>query len=235
MSSIDERTIARGRRLDPDKNLAQAAADFYLLEHLANLQGDRWADVRLSGHEQALAKEFAEYLDMAVGGELRYAKRYLEELPRELEPYFREVSETARGKAWLVWTIIRRKFGIEALRTAEECFYQPGWRRNFGGRAWGNCANALRSYLEGERKTRIFIDQCFNLQHNTGHIFNKLYSCTELTPVLEAHGRDDYPTLLAACSPDVRRRWRWHDYQKRVDRDPTWLGVQILDTFDDVA
>jgi len=234
-TSINERTVARGRRLDPDRNISQAAADFYLLENLAMVKEDRWASIRLDGHENALARDFASYLDMAVGGELRYARRYVEELPRDLEPFFREVSETARGKAWLVWTIIRRKYGIRALELAEEAFYTPGWRRNFGGEAWGYVARALRAYLEGKRKPRIFVDQCFNLEHNTGSVFNKLYNVSGLPAVLEAHGQDDYPTLLSACSSDVSRRWGWHEWQKRADRDPTWLGVQILDSFDDVA
>lgn len=235
MSKIDERTLARGRRLDPDKDLARAAADFYLLENLANLRGDAWAATRLDEHEQSLAKEFAEYVDMAIGGELRYAKRYLDELPGELEPFFREVSDTARGKAWLVWTVIRRKFGLRALELADECFYRPGWRRNFGGEAWGSAARVLRAFLNGERKPRIFVDQCLSLQHNTGSLLNKLYDCSNLPRVLEAHGMDDYPTLLSACSTEVRKRWSWHEWQKRADRDPIWIGVQNLESFEDVA
>jgi len=235
MTTINERTIARGRRLDPDKDLTAAAADFYLLENLANVRGDSWAAIRLAEQETALAREFAEYLDMAIGGELRYAKRYLEELPKELEPFFREVSDTGRGKSWLVWTVIRRKFGIRAIELAEECFYQPGWRRNFGGQSWGYCARALRAYLEGKRKPRIFVDQVFNLQHNTGAVLNKLYNCSNLPRVLEAHGIDDYPTLLGACSPEVRKRWRYREWQKRMEYDPIWLGVQVLDSYEDVA
>jgi hypothetical protein len=234
-STINERTLARGRRLDPDRDIAQAAADFYLLENFANVRGDQWAAIRLDDHEQGLAREFTEYLDMAIGGELRYAKRYLGELPRELEPYFREVSDTGRGKAWLVWTVIRRRFGMRALELAESCFFAPGWRRNFGGEPWGYICKTLRGYLEGKRKTRIFVDGVFNLEHCTGSVFNKLYNCSKLPAVLEAHGVDDYPTLLGACSPDVRRRWRWHEWNMRAVHDPIWLGVQVLDTFDEVA
>ncbi|MEX2555586.1 MAG: hypothetical protein WEB06_08140 [Actinomycetota bacterium] len=235
MSTINERTVARGRRLDPDRDITQDAADFYLLENLANVRGDALACELLDRHERTLANEFAGYLDMAIGGELRYAKRYLEELPPELEPFFREVSDTARGKAWLVWTVIRRKFGLDALDLAEEAFGNPGWRRNFGGYPWACAVRALRPYLEGKRKPRLFVDQCFNLQHNTGCILNKLYNVSKLPEVLEAHGADDYPVLLHHASVDVRRRWRRQDYLQRADHDPTWLGVQILDSYDDVA
>lgn len=235
MPSINERTVARGRRLDPDRDLSTAAADFYLLENLATLRGDRWAALRLAEHEQCLAREFAGYLDMAIGGELRYAKRYLDELPPALEPFFREISDTARGKAWLVWTVIRRCFGLRALDLAEQCFSEAGWRRNFGGSPWVLAVRVLRPYLKGEHSPRIFVDRCFNLQHNTGSILNKLYNCSSLPRVLEAHGIDDYPTLLGVCSPEVRKRWRWHEWQRRAEHDPIWLGVQMTETFDDVA
>jgi len=235
MPTINERTVARGRRCDPDRDIAQAAADFYLLEALANIKGDALAVDLLAAHEKRLAEEFATYLDMAVGGELRYAKRYLSELPTELEPFFREVSDTGRGKAWLVWTVIRRKFGLDALDLAEDAFHQRGWRENFGGYPWVQAVRALRPYLQGQRTPRLFVDQCFNLQHNTGCILNKLYNVSKLPDVLEAHGADDYPVLLAHASKDVQHRWRRQDWLRRRDHDPTWLGVQILDSYHDVA
>jgi len=235
METINERSLARGRRLDPDRDMPAAAADFYLLENLAMIRADRWAVERLATHESTLAVEFTEYLDMAIGGELRYAKRYCEELPRELEPFFKEVSQNGRGKAWLVWTIIRRKYGLRALELAEETFFAPGWRRNFGGDAWGLVARGLRAHLEGKHTPRVFVDHVFNLEHNTGSVLNKLYNVSTLPRVLEAHGCDDYTTLLTACSPEVRTRWRYHDWMARRDHDPAWLGVQMLDSFDEVA
>ena len=107
---------------------------------------------------------------------------------------------------------------------SEEAFEQPGWRRNFGGYSWKMTVRVLRPYLDGSRKPRIFVDQCFNLQHNTGSILNKLYNCSKLPEVLEAHGADDYPTLLRHASPEVRRRWRRQDYLQRADHDPVWTG-----------
>jgi len=235
MPRIDERTFARARKLDPDRDVTAAAADFYLLETLANVKGDPWAAPRLATHESTLAEEFACYLDIAIGGELRHAKNYLHELPKELTPYFREVSDGERGKAWLTWTVIRRAFGLEALDLAEEVFDDPGWPRNFGGRAWGYVARALRAYLEGARIPRLFVDQCFNLEHNTGCILNKLYNVTRLPRVLSAHGKDDYATLLSAASPEVRERWKWHEWRIRIEHDPIWLGVQLLESFDHAA
>lgn len=235
MSKSAEERFARGRNLKPERKIAQAAADFYLLEHLAYVRHDPWAAGRLAAHEGALAKEFAVYLDVAIGGELRYA-RYLDGWPCELEPFFRETLRGSRGTAWLVWSVIRRKLGLQALELAEETFSLDGWRGNYGGEAWAYVARALLGYLQGFRKPRVFVDQCFNLEHNSGSIFNKLYDVDNLPQVLQAHGSGDYPTLLAAASADVRSRWRMHEWRVRVDRDPIWLGVQILDeTFENVA
>jgi hypothetical protein len=238
--SVDERTVARGRCVDPDRNLACAAADFYLLETLANVRHDQWAKTRLAEHEDELAAEFAQYLDLAIGGELRYARQYVEadELPPELAPYFAEVRSIERGKAWLVWSIIRRKLGERALELAQDMFLGGDWRRGFGGEAWWHITRTLLAHLQGAIPRRVFVDQCFDLEHNNGCVFNKLYDCTGLLPILCAHGNDQYSTLLAACSPETRRRWSLHERRLRAEHDPVWLGVQsldVVDPFEDVA
>jgi len=235
MQAIDERTVARGRSVDPDRDIARAAADFYLLETLAHFRADDWARRRLIEHETELAQEFSQYLDLAIGGELRYASKYVEELPRELRPFFSEVSVVARGRAWLAWTIIRRKLGLRALELAKEMFCDGDWRRGFGGDAWASIARTLLAHLNGQLSPRLFVDQCFDLEHNNGCVFNKLYDCKSLLAVLESHGRDDYPTLLRACSPQTRERWAWHEWRERAEHDPAWLGVQQVCSFENVA
>lgn len=89
--------------------------------------------------------------------------------------------------------------------------------------------------LKGEHGTTVTTWVPIAKRNADSGVFNKLYNCSKLPAALEAHGADDYPTLLDACSPDVRKRWRWHEWSKRTDHDPTWLGVQVLDTFDEVA
>jgi hypothetical protein len=234
MSSLDERTVARGRGLLPERDLAQAAADFYLLETLA-AKGDEAGRRMLARLEASLAGEFAAYLEVAVGGELRYAQRHLGEdaLPPELACFFREVHPGQRGKAWLVWTVVRRALGGRALELAEVVFSHSGWREHFGGHPWACVARLLRQYLEGEISPRIFVDQCFSLEHNTGSVFNKLYETSRLADVLVAQSRDDYDTLLRFASDGVRWLWRRREWLRRRDHDPIWLGVQLLETFED--
>lgn len=233
MPTAMEARVARVRRIPyQETNLAEAAADFYLLEALANIEGDLQAKQRLAAFESKLARDFSSYLDLAVGGELRYAQSYLgRDLPRELAPYFKEVMlhRFDRGTAWLVWDVVRRKYGIKALVLAEKTFEHHGWRSSFGGQPWAAIARVLRTYLEGRINNRIFVDRCWSLEHNNGCAMNKLYSTRGLSAVLGAHGRDDYNTLLNNASTEVRDLWQRHHRRKRraiwEDHDPIWLGI----------
>jgi Domain of unknown function (DUF4268) len=69
MPSIQERVVATGRGVRAERDLAEAAADFYVLE-LLTAREDAGAAKMLAAFEGSLAREFACYLDMAIGGEL---------------------------------------------------------------------------------------------------------------------------------------------------------------------
>lgn len=206
------------------------------MEGLGYIKNDLVARAKLAELEDALAKEFSSYLDIAVGGELRYARSSLgDECPKSLAPFMREASLADRGTAWLVWGVIRRAWGLRALELAEEVFDLPGWRGAFGGDAWASIASVLRAYLEGRINKRIFVDRCFSLEHNSGCVFNKLYDTRKVNPVLEAHGEDDYSTLLVHASKEVKHLWRRRLVLERIDYDPAWYGMpEYADTMQDV-
>ena len=67
MPSIQERVVATGRGVRAERDLAEAAADFYVLE-LLTARDDAGAARMLATFEGCLAKEFACYLDMAITG-----------------------------------------------------------------------------------------------------------------------------------------------------------------------
>lgn len=237
MPTVMEARVARARKIPyQERDLSEAVADFYLLETLGYVKNDPMGKDKLAVFEAALATEFSSYLDIAVGGELRYARSSLgDECPKRLAPFTREASLADRGTAWLVWGVIRRAWGLEALTLAEETFDLPGWRGAFGGEAWASIASVLRAYLEGRINDRIFVDRCFSLEHNNGCVFNKLYDTTKVPPVLEAHGEDDYSTLLAHASKEVQHLWRRRLVLDRIDYDPAWLGrTEFTDTMSDV-
>jgi hypothetical protein len=236
MPSIQERIVATGRGVRAERDLAKAAADFYVLE-LLTARGDPDAARMLSRLEAGLAEEFACYLDMAIGGELRYAMQHLgkEALPHELACFFREIDPSERGAAWLTWNVVRRALGLRALELAAELFRTPGWAENFGGQAWAVVARLLRDHLQGRVIARVFVDQCFSLEHNTGSVFNKLYETESLAEILETQYLDDYRTLLRHASEAVRRCWRLYEWRRRQEHDPVWLGVQVTDTYDELV
>jgi len=235
MPQVLERIVASGRGVRAERDLAQAAADFYVLE-LLTARGDADAAKMLTDFETCLAREFACYLDMAVGGELRYAMQHLgkETLPAELACFFREINPGERGMAWMAWTVVRRVLGLRALELAAHVFGTSGWAENFGGEAWATVARLLRDHLRGRVIARVFVDQCFSLEHNTGSVFNKLYETETVAGILEAQYRDDYSTLLRHASDAVSRCWRLHEWRRRQEHDPVWLGVQPTDTYEEL-
>jgi hypothetical protein len=236
MPQVLERIVATGRGVRAERDLAQAAADFYVLE-LLTARNDSNAAKMLARFEASLAREFACYLDMAIGGELRYAMQHLgkEALPRELACFFREIDPGERGMAWMAWTVVRRVLGLRALELAADVFDTSGWAENFGGDAWATVARLLRDHLRGRVNARVFVDRCFSLEHNTGSVFNKLYETEALAAVLETQYRDDYGTLVRHASDAVRRCWRLHEWRRRQVHDPIWLGVQQTDTYDELV
>lgn len=237
MASVIEARVARARKIPyQERDLSEAVADFYLLETLGYVKGDNTAKIKLAQLEDALAKEFSSYLDIAVGGELRYAKSMLgDECPKELEPYMREAALADRGTAWLAWGVVRRAWGMRALDLAQATFESSGWRGAFGGEAWASIASVLRAFLEGRINKRIFVDRCFSLEHNSGSVFSKLWETRKVKPVLDAHGQDDYSTLLAHSSKEAGHLWRRRLVLDRLDYDPVWYGIpEYPDTIEDV-
>ena len=109
-----------------------------------------------------------------------------ETLPHELACFSREIDPSERGAAWLTWNVVRRALGLRALELAAELFRTPGWAENFGGQAWAVVARLLRDYLQGRVIARVFEDQCFSLEQNTGSVF-KLELCDRVQAVILAH------------------------------------------------
>jgi hypothetical protein len=96
-------------------------------------------------------------------------------------------------------------------------------------------ARLLKDHLRGRVMARTFVDQCFSLEHNTGSVFNKLYETGTLGGILEAQCADDYGALLRQASEPVHRCWRLHEWRRRQEHDPIWLGVQVMDTYDELV
>ncbi|MEU7615284.1 peptidylprolyl isomerase [Micromonospora rifamycinica] len=200
---------------------ASLAADFYLLEWLA-AQGDAPAAERLARWAPQLSADFAGQLDLVIGTELgHYECARPDALAPDLAGFLARVN---LGDSRVAWWRTRRDLGeIPALDLAVGAFAGPGVE--YGGEAWAPIAAMLRRYAAGELPARVFIDQCFTLQHNNGCLFDKYFEAEHLLPVLEAQAAGDLATLARHASAEVRRRWQRHRYRIERGYSPQWLGA----------
>ncbi|MEH1016374.1 peptidylprolyl isomerase [Micromonospora sp. CPCC 206060] len=199
---------------------AALAADFYLLEWLA-ASGDAAARARLAEWAPQLGADFAAQLDVIIGTELgHYECARRDTLDPALAGFLAEVTT---GDSRVGWWRSRRALGeVPALDLAVQAFAGPGVE--YGGEAWAPIAAMLRRYAAGELPARVFIDQCFTLQHNNGCLFDKYFEAEHLWPVLEAQAAGDLELLARHASAEVRGRWQRHRRQREAGYSPRWLG-----------
>jgi phosphohistidine swiveling domain-containing protein len=62
---------------------------------------------------------------------------------------------------------------VEIMEVALACYMKCSWSSSFGGKKWGLITEILLRYLNGEYSPTLFVDMCFNLQHNGGCAFGK--------------------------------------------------------------
>lgn len=204
-------------------DLVQAAAKFYWLQHMSTL-GQTYTGglyypnrnpyrARLAEYSEELAPIIARYLDMAIGGEIRYAPRMVYNYDRSSTKW--EILVDAiekqsfmdhgggRNTWWYDWKGLREEMGTDLLADVVTCFNEAKWDGSFGGKNWGKVAWTLLQYETGKIPAAVFIDMAFDLQHNTGCIFNKLWRVTGLSLLLDNKAQysemvvDGRPTPLA--------------------------------------
>jgi cyclophilin family peptidyl-prolyl cis-trans isomerase len=201
------------------------AADFYLLEWLT-AEGDRPARERLSRWLPQLCGELAGHLDNVIGNELgHYERARTHQLPQEISDFITRINS---GDSRVSWQRLRRELGhARALRLATEAFAGPGIE--FGGEAWAPVAAMARRYALHELPDRVFVDQCFTLEHNNGSLFDKYHDTTTMREVLDAQASTDLGKLLRHASAEVRDLWNG---QRRASAEhhPLWLGASPTDT-----
>ena len=118
--------------------------------------------------ESKIAKMFKDYLALIVLGELRHCNNYSDKgLSFEFVDFNRTIS---RNRCF----VERRFFTKESVfRCGVKMFNElyNSWHDSYGGTAWYGIAKAGLMY--GKESNTVFIDHCFDLEHNGGCIFNK--------------------------------------------------------------
>jgi len=199
-------------------DLVNACADFYLLMYLEIYQAD---EGKFTDHVTRLDELFSSYTDMAIGGELRHAKK---KGAKTIPPMIRKalaggILPTSRKSAWMGWYALRSRWGLKALEWCVETYSKPWAAGHYGGPKWGKIADTLRRRETGEYSPRMFVDICWGLEHNGGTYFGKYWADITfghtLPAVLDA-GRNVTDanmadsTLLPYASADVATLWAAH-------------------------
>lgn len=201
-TSLTERQAAERAGLDPTRDVKRDCADYYLLSYLRRPHYVAAAAQLLDDLVGELAPEFARYLDLACGGELRHASTW----PCDVRcPVLG--SGTDRSVAWRNWLDwetpeVRAAFAAEMF---EACSWPS---RNYGGEPWAEIASTLHAFVSGNVAPDLFLDRVWNLQHHGGIVLNKVYETNGIGDVLEAHGSDDHDTLLQNASDASRHLWQ---------------------------
>ena len=118
--------------------------------------------------ESKIAEMFRDYLALIVLGELRHANEYSE---KGLEFEFVDFNQRINRERCF---IERRIFTKESTFRCGMKFFNElynGWHESYGGTPWYNIAKAGLMY--NKESNTVFIDHCFDLEHNGGCIFNK--------------------------------------------------------------
>ena len=201
---------------NPKWSLKKQISDYYLLSLSALIDPDKYQK-HLNKRADLLSFQFARYTDMAVGGELRHTRNFIDQdkinelqVPTPLREALRDhtlaskTSYVSRHSAWQGWYHFRRQWGTVAIKWAVDTYRLEGWNGGYGGAKWATIANTLYMYETGKITQNSFIDTCFGLEHNNGNYFNKWWVGT-LKPVLDANQVGCYCFLYANSSHIIKK------------------------------
>ena len=165
----------------------QALNDFYLGEAMLVECTDEALSAKIRTLHTELTKTtaavFSTYLPLAVASEVTYANHAGHAVRDgglfvELQKRFAlEHRDQWRGfeAPEIVSQLMQCSRGevAEFFATCETIFSASGWTGTVGGHAWAMIAAVGKQYWQGDIPAAIFVDRVFNLQHNTGPVFNK--------------------------------------------------------------
>jgi len=154
-------------------NPVQVAADYYILLVIRDKLYEH-REMRLHGFNEEARERLAEivdqydpvfraYVDMVVGGELRYhGATHAGGLRKQ------------RHQSWNAWKRIREQQGPQALLDAAFLFRRIKPGSSVGGEKWAVIAETLHARVTNQITPELWLDRVFALQHNGGIVLNKV-------------------------------------------------------------
>ena len=130
---------------------------------------DKWLEdyrVYKDNFCKTFAKMLYDYISLIVLGELRHANRCS-------NWGFTVISDFCHMNRNQVFSVYREWTKDSVLKVAQKQFNEfiNPWKDQFGGNAWASIARGGLKY--GKLPDEVFIDHCYDLEHNNGCIFNK--------------------------------------------------------------
>lgn len=182
-------------------DLVAECADFYVLnDYLIDHPNDSYVKSMFDNSVKFLSKQFSNYLDMAIGGEMRHAKKF----GSYFKKYYITKEYISRHGAWNRWKFIRETEGLKALEKASDCFHNDYWPGAYGGPKWGKCTDVLLRYLKSEDNAVMFVDTAWSLEHNGGCVFNKAWNTLNIGEILDMKFDGNIAGLKKYCRGYVR-------------------------------
>jgi len=177
----------------------------------------RCAIVSMAELVDAYMPTFYEYLNLAIGGEIRHHRAG------------REVLSSNRPIAWCDWQHVFEEHGVSAIQNAALLFREFPSNAGYGGEAWAQAAEILASFLDGRlgpdeaTNRRLFMDRVWTLEHNNGCILNKVpwINLDHIQKVLNAHAANppNLQALYKRAGRGVRDMWNQYIDVCNVLRD----------------
>jgi len=132
------------------------------------------------------AELFAAYLAVAVAGELRHYLGYARnpsveylKLREKYKVWNDDAPSEGNHRDPAQESVVRALTTMDAddqisfFLLAEKAFKEDRWNGGYGGHKWGAIARLGYEFLIGNLAITAFVDQVFDIQHNSGHVFGK--------------------------------------------------------------
>ena len=176
---LNDSIYSHGKFRAIELNIEVVCKEFYALQAIeatmhieyGRHSHDKWTQdfyAYKESFESKIAEMFRDYLALIVLGELRHANEYSE---KGLKFEFVDFNQRINRERCF---IERRIFTKESTFRCGMKFFNElynGWHETYGGTAWYNIAKSGLMY--NKESNTVFIDHCFDLEHNGGCIFNK--------------------------------------------------------------
>jgi hypothetical protein len=156
-------------------DLRRVAAMFYAAERIIrepHLPPNLWG-IRRRSEEfvRTWAERFGKYLLAACIGEFRHRRRVgALRLPISSSVKMRAAAQGVAQAIWEDRETVRAVASYMAEKFADPAFFP---KTAYGGPRWARIARTFLDWHEGRISDLVFVDYCWDLQHNGGILFNK--------------------------------------------------------------